>query len=233
MEQTNKEFFAIRDEEGLLIPSTNLTPVDLRPATRQGVDLISKGVALEVKSPDDEVTAGNWWKAGNDILKAIDDELDPIIKAAHGVHKSLVAKKAAAREPIERVMRALKTKVADYRRAAEEERRKKELELQAAAKKIEEDKRLEEAAEMEKAGLSDVADAILDAPVDVAPIVLQEPPKIKGGITLRTKYSFRIVDPDKIPRSYLTPDLVMIGNVVRGSKGKIQIPGVEIFEEKV
>jgi hypothetical protein len=40
---------------------------------------------------------------------------------------------------------------------------------------------------------------------------------------------FEIEDESKIPREFMAPNLSMIGDAVRGSKGRISIPGVKVF----
>ena len=51
------------------------------------------------------------------------------------------------------------------------------------------------------------------------------------GMTLRKNWSFRVTNPDLIPREYLMPDLVKIGGVVRALKNQCRIPGIEVYEE--
>jgi hypothetical protein len=55
-----------------------------------------------------------------------------------------------------------------------------------------------------------------------------------GSSTIKMERKFRIVDETKIPRKYLTPDMVKIRFDAIGSKERkpIDIPGVEVYEEK-
>lgn len=63
--------------------------------------------------------------------------------------------------------------------------------------------------------------------VKVAPSV----PKV-AGIRARVNWKFRIVDASKLPRKYLMPDEVAIGQFVRETKQKGEvIPGVEAYSE--
>ena len=45
-------------------------------------------------------------------------------------------------------------------------------------------------------------------------------------------WKFRVVAPESIPREYLTPDLVKIGQVVRAMRGATAIKGIETYAEK-
>lgn len=103
------------------------------------------------------------------------------------------------------------------------------------------DRRLEQAVVLESAGRSDLATQIIEAPIAVpsvaAPVAIapriETPhyvaPKDAG---LRTTWKFRIVDPNLIPREYLTPDLVKIGAVIRSTKGTLTIPGIEAYADQ-
>lgn len=62
--------------------------------------------------------------------------------------------------------------------------------------------------------------------VKVAPSV----PKV-AGIRARVNWKFRIVDASKLPRRYLMPDEVAIGQEVRSMKAEASIPGVEVYSE--
>ena len=52
-----------------------------------------------------------------------------------------------------------------------------------------------------------------------------------AGIRARVNWKFRIVDASKLPRKYLMPDEVAIGQEVRSSKTETKIPGVEVYSE--
>ena len=54
-----------------------------------------------------------------------------------------------------------------------------------------------------------------------------------NGLSFRRVWKFRIKDINKIPRDFMKPDEVRIGEFIRENKDKISIPGVETyFEDK-
>lgn len=55
-------------------------------------------------------------------------------------------------------------------------------------------------------------------------------PKV-AGIRARVNWKFRVVDASKLPRKYLMPDEVAIGQEVRSMKAETLIPGVEVYTE--
>ncbi len=53
-----------------------------------------------------------------------------------------------------------------------------------------------------------------------------------SGVRVQSKWNWRIVDLFKLPRAYMKVDEGAIGKVVRALKGKTDIPGVEVSEDK-
>ena len=93
---------------------------------------------------------------------------------------------------------------------------------------------LAEAAAAEAAGDKEEAAAIISAPTYVPAVILEKTvPKMAGGPVYRTITKFRIVDVNLIPRVYMVPDEVKIGGVVRALKRATDIPGIEVYEERV
>ena len=117
----------------------------------------------------------------------------------------------------------------------EDEQRAKEQEEAAEARRQREQDRLHqerldsEAEQRERTARAETletrAETVSTAPVATAP-------KVKG-ISTRKKWSFEIVDVDKIPREYLVPNEVAIGGVVRALKGATNIPGVRVVSTDI
>ena len=54
-----------------------------------------------------------------------------------------------------------------------------------------------------------------------------------AGFSYRGIWKFRIIDEGKIPREYMIPDQIKIGQLVRALKQATNIPGIEAYEDKV
>ena len=65
----------------------------------------------------------------------------------------------------------------------------------------------------------------------VVPQVAVKVEKI-AGIQNRTNWKYRIVDVNKIPREYMIPNEVLIGQMARTTKGALKIDGIEIYSEE-
>ena len=66
---------------------------------------------------------------------------------------------------------------------------------------------------------------------NITPVVAVEVPKVQGVAT-RTSWKYEIIDEKLIPRNFLKVDEVKLGQVVRATKGTLQIPGVKIYSEE-
>lgn len=151
----------------------------------------------------------------------------------------------------ERIRRAEEARLAEIARKEEERRRNEELARLEAERKAEEERLMEAAQAAEAAGDKETAESLTAAavqtteeakqeaaaiqaePVYIAPVVLPKAtPKLQGGPTYRTIWKYRITDPLMIPRQFLVPDEKTIGAVVRSSQGRVNIPGVQPYEER-
>lgn len=146
--------------------------------------------------------------------------------------KELLDRERQIDEPLERAEnQILKPAMSQF--TVEEDRKRKDEEdrLRAEAKKKEEDARLRDAQTMADDGHGELADEILAAPVVVAPVVV---PRMEtpAGISYREVWKFEVLDPNAVPREYLTIDEKKIGGVVRALKGETRIPGIRAWMEK-
>ncbi len=62
---------------------------------------------------------------------------------------------------------------------------------------------------------------------------LQESPLKLAGLAKRTFWRYVIIDAERIPREYLMPDKVKIGQVVRAMKSTSNIAGIEAYPETI
>jgi hypothetical protein len=120
--------------------------------------------------------------------------------------------------------------------------REETLRKQAAARKLEEDRRLREAELLIDAGDEEAANALLDAPVELATFVGEpEQPKVSGLCT-RTLWSGEVYDKVALAAHVVAhpedADLID-GNVAninsraRSQKDKLSIPGVRPVSKQV
>jgi hypothetical protein len=212
---------------------TALKLVETNEVETKALSIVDQAKAVKVIDSESYTAAGGLWKAIKDMMKEVSDTFDPIITAAHASHKKALEQKAKFYTPLEKAYKDVKKLMSDYDTAQEAIRQAEEARLREIARKAEEERLLMEAIAAEAVGEKEEAAAIINEPVYVPPVVVQkEVPKVQG-MSFRTIWKFRIVDGTKIPRNYMIPDEVKIGQVVRALKKESNIPGIEVYEERV
>lgn len=167
------------------------------------------------------------------LEREIESTFDPAIKAANAAHKAVLEAKAKHYDPIKAAEKVIKLKMAKFQEEEERRREEEERKLKEEARKLEEDDRNRRAEALIAEGKPEEALALLEAPPEpVAMIVAPAPPKVKG-VSVRHVWKAKIIDETKIPRDYLVPDIDKINRVIKASEGKIAIPGIEPYQEKI
>lgn len=211
----------------------DITP-ECKEVEVQALTIPDQAKTINITDVQTYAGAGDFWKSIKALRSKVADTFDPLIKNAHELHKSILAKKQAVDRPLEEAERTVKRAMETYDREQERLRREEEARLREIERKAEEERRLQEAITLEESGQKEVAEAVMEAPVYVAPVVIPKvTPKMEGGPVFRTIWKFRVVNPNIIPRQYLKIDEVAIGGVVRSLKNQANIPGIEIYEERV
>jgi len=173
-------------------------------------------------------------------LKKIKDKTKIIEEARKAITKPLdEAKKKAMdlfRDPLELLTRAekfVKKAILDFQQRQEKVRREQEAKLREQQRK--EAERLQKRAEKaESKGQEEKAEELKQQAEEkqaINPTVAPTFEKTKG-ISTKKIWKFKIVDIKSIPREYMMPDEKAIGQIVRATKGTLQIPGVEIYSEE-
>lgn len=204
-----------------------------KEVSSKAVTIIDYANSIVVKDGKDYVGAGELCVKIKGVMKQADESFNKIIKKAYETHKQAVAEKAKIYDPLKRAYVFVKGLMEKYDAAQEAIRQAEERRLREIARKAEEERRLQEAIEAEQNGETEISEAILEEPVYTPPIIIQkEIPKV-AGISFREVWKFRIKNPDIIPKMYMLPDMVKIGGVVRSMKEQANIPGVEVYSERV
>jgi hypothetical protein len=147
---------------------------------------------------------------------------------------------AEARRLQEEARVAQERKAAEERRVEEvriaEENKKRQAEIaQARAAgelKARDAAKLQKQADADAEAARKLAEQEAAKTAAAVPVVKVEAsiPKVAGSKN-QTYWKFKIVDPTLIPREYLVPDKVAIGQEVCRTKAETRIPGVEVYSE--
>ena len=204
-----------------------------------------------IKDQTEYLQVGTLWQIGKELLKEIDGAYDDLVKSAHKLHKDLVAKKAKFYNPTEAGVKAAKKLMSDFELEEKKAREADQKRLEDIARKEEEERLLLEALEAEEEAKANgatpqeaaqEAEAIINEPVYVAPVVLQKTtPKVQG-VVFREIWKAQVVNfrdlvvavaAGKAPIQALKADEVFLGQQARSLKQALNIPGVKSFSERV
>lgn len=147
------------------------------------------------------------------VMEFFSKPLEFLAQADRSVRQAMIAWKAE------------QDRIADEeRRKAEEQRREQEA---ALLKKQQEAEAKGKAKAVEK--LQQELEDMKETPL---PITRPAAPKV-AGTQYRTIWKFKVVDENKIPRSYMCPDEEKITQFVRETKGSVPMDGIEIYSEQI
>jgi len=171
-------------------------------------------------------------------LKLIAEYCDPIIEATNKAHKAAIEQKKKLSAPFEEAKRIIDQKqIAWWRKEQErvaEERRKAEAE----ARKKAEDLRLEQAKKLQDAGLVKEAEETLDVPITVKKVEVSEPVRA-GGETYRETWSAEVTDllalvkavaAGAVSLNVIEANMPALNALARETKGEAVVPGVKFVK---
>lgn len=203
-------------------------------------ELETQGDLIVTQAREMIIDSAETWTAGAEFLRLVKtrqdrvgEVYDPIVKRWHQGHKDTLAEKAGHLVPFNEAGAVVRKKMTDYKAEERRQREAEEARLRAEAQKQAEEERLAEAERLEAEGRKAQADAVLEAPIVAAPVVLPTQAPKTEGVSTRQVWKFRITDAAMIPRQWLIPDEKAIGAVVRaqGAGAIGTIPGVEVYSE--
>lgn len=228
--------------EETIIEEQSLVPIPEYPVYKaDALSFKERASAIEIKSAADYLIAGEMAKGCASLLERIDAGYDSLISMAHKLHKAILGKKAGYAEDAQFALGVLKSKMGSYNAEQERIRRAEEARLQEAArvhaeaeaKRLADEQAIHDAIELEAAGDTKSAEAVLNNPVPqpvyVPPVILAKSVPQAAGISSRKTWTFRITDINLVPREYLIVDEKAVGQVVRALKDKARIPGIETY----
>lgn len=221
----------------------NALPVQAEPTIENeqkssAMKILEQARYLNITSAADYEAAAEFTKQVKSLSKRIKDYWEPLKKSARASWQSLVDREKELLKPLEQAEAEVKTKMAAYQKKVQEEERAAR-ELAEKLKREEAERLLAEAAKAAEQG-NEMESEILLAQAEIMeasqPAVQMQTPKATG-VSTRTLYRARIIDESKVPVEVagvvIRPvDLAAINKLAQASKGKIQIPGIEIYEEQ-
>jgi hypothetical protein len=210
------------------MPETMTQETELKT---QALTFFERTKNIQIKTPGDFRDAGELQVLIKQRIKQVVEFCADSIELAHKAHKAALAQEKAMLEPYEQAKAILDPQIKAHLRNEEKKRFELEAQIREANRRQQEEERLRQAVALEQAGRKDEAEVALIQPIFTPPVILAKAvPKVEG-MSSRKVWKFKISNEALLPREFLVPDTVKIGQVVRAMKGVTNIAGVEVFED--
>ena len=207
---------------------------------REVTSIEARASSIIIRDQSDYSLAGNFLKEVKSLEKKAEDYWEPLRASSYNAYKSVTGHKKSMIDPLKKAEAILKNKMSAFLTQQERKQREEQEKLRKLARQ-EMEKKLEEAAEAEASGDHFGAEyamaeaEVMDGIAQSATVAVSTS-KTKG-VSQTKDWKIKSIDnskvPDEIAGVIIRPvDDKEILRLIRATKGKIQIPGVE-YEETV
>jgi hypothetical protein len=217
--------------------------VETNEVESKALTIVDQAKAITVTDADTYTIAGNMWKDLGDMMDKIDETFNPLIEAAHRSHKAALAKKAEFYNPLKEARTNIKKLMSDYDQKQERLRQEEQRRLEVEARRQEEERRLQDAILAEELGETEEASAILEEPVQVAPVIVPKAtPKLPGGPVYREVWSAQVTDikalckavaDGRVSKECVQANMPALNKMATALKRTMNIPGVQAVSRRV
>ncbi len=213
---------------------------------KSAITLFDRANSLQVVDDDTCLKAEQMMVEIKTASKKWVEFFEPMRKSAEDTKKSIMAKinllklDASGENKAKSAFRTLSSKTGKYRQEQDRIRREEAEKVRQEQIKQEEDAKEEAAVKAEKAGDSELAEAIVEEPVYVPPAKPAEVPKTEG-VSYTERWSHEVINlmalvkavvEGKAPLQALQPNDTFLGNQARAMKTESLYPGVRASAEK-
>ena len=172
------------------------------------------------------------------LEREVKDTFDPIVSAANKTHKEAVAQRDKHLKPLTEAKRIATQKCKVYEDEQARLQREEQHRLELEAKRIAEERQLNEATQAEAMGEpAEVVDAILEEKVDPPPVVAAPTFERAKGVTKKTIPKAEVVSLPSLIKyvaanpqysNYLIPNQAALNSAVKGQGTRFNVSGVKV-----
>ena len=209
-----------------------LTVPDENKLAAKEADAMAYAVALVITDNDTYTAADKFCVVLKGLEKEVIADFAESKEAAHLAHKKITAQEKAHLDKLVPPRNLVKQKMSQYTDEQERLRRLEEDRLRLEAKKIADAEALRQAEQAQMEGHEEEAEAIIQAPVYVPPVVVPVSTP-KASTVIRKMWTARVIDPLLVPRQYLIVDEAKLRKQALATGNSIQVPGVEFYQRPV
>jgi hypothetical protein len=218
------------------------TAIETTEVEKKAITLTERVSALVIVTNEDRMGAEYLMEDLSAAEKAIFGYLDPPRAQAYDLYLSQKKRLDDALNPVKQAKKDAKQKCISWDAVQEAKRREEQARLEAEARKRAEDEQLALAAQLEKEGDQETAEAVLAEPVQVAPVVVQRTAPAATRLSAgRSVWSAEVtnlmalvkaVAEGRQPITLLEPNMTALNGMARSLKSSLSIPGVRAVERK-
>lgn len=219
-----------------------MTTAIIESTEQKALSIPDQAKSLTVTNNDEYLQGESLLLSCKQLETEIHEAFDPIVDKAHKAHKEAVAQRTKYLTPIEEGRKILKSKMINFQDEQEKIRREEQRLLEEEARKRAEEEALALAVEAEQTGDKELAAAILEQPVDVAPIMAQKVAPAASRLSAgRSVWSGEVVNlmalvkavaSGQQPLAYLEASKTAL-SVAAKLKTSCNIPGLKATERRV
>ena len=207
-------------------------PTEIAVLQRDVPTLAERAMGIQITSPVSYTAATVIVKDIKGLRKQIAETFKPIKQRQDEAKRETLAQERRLDEPLKAGEDYIKKALSDYDAEMERVRQEAERKLREVARKVEEERILAQAAELEKVGEKELADMVLEQPIQTPAVFVPKAVPPTKGVSFTERWYFRVTDIALVPREYLMLDEVKTGSVVRAMKANTNIPGIEVYSER-
>lgn len=214
---------------------------------QEAFSVLNRAQEISVTSDEEYAEAGNFVLGCKQLIAKIKGDFSEPKRKADEAHKAITAMEKRTLAPVEQAMSMAGGVALAYKREQDRLAREEADRIAAEQRKLEEERRLKEAEELEAKGKTEEAEAVIAAPIVAPrPTKFVSPAPRVAGLSTKKQWKARIVDPGKVMFNYRLPDAVLINRKVQSffayvanpTEAQIralaeEIGGVEIYEEEI
>lgn len=214
--------------------TAELAALETEELEQEIAPVLAQANAITVNSAESYESAIHFLQAVKAAQKKVVEFWGPIKKAAHEAWKRTTAGEQQMLSPLEGAERAVKQKAGAYQAEEERKRVAEERRLQAIAD--EQARKERERLEKEAARLKTPEkqqERLEQAAMVAAPVisVAKSVPQVKG-VTMKTVWKARVLDPSAVPREFLMVNEKALDAFAKSTKGNVPVSGVEFYSEQ-
>jgi hypothetical protein len=206
--------------------------------------MVNGNLLLETAKQQGKISNQEQFQAVNEHLVKIKNYKKIIVdlfadpkKKAHEAHAAVCSTEKQLLAPAEQAEKQDSQMILDYSREQDQlaklERERLQREAEAIAEAEKQAKLKEAEAAMDTGASVAEIQSLIEESETIIPVYIQlvSIPQAKPvGLTIRENWTFEITDDKQIPREYMIPNTVMLGQVAKAMKGTANIPGVRVYD---